>query len=567
MASTALFTAALLAGTFAVSSPSEAEGIWYPKGLTNPVRVVAGTSPLIITANTSFNLPYTFVANTELAIIGINGGQARVVIDSFAGSSSLTGRRANGTITAPTALLLNENLVSFTGRGYGATAYSTASDAAINISAAENYTDAAHGTYIGFNTTPVGSIVPAENMRIGGPGVPSGAVSLFAQKGALTFNPSSLAYSGAFTVGTDNLIAQNHTWTGSATPTVGGGFFTNYAFEVFNLNTGAERTGIYLASGNMYTNSTANLYTMDVSASVQQTPANIGLEAHAGRFATFGNFPMGGILGLESGTIVGLKASTDVNAAAAYLNEVMSLEVTNNHNATNVAKYNYGIELFATGVTQASGEHAAIGIGGIGVGGGWKTVLALGTPNRGSPCGATCSLISADTTYNATRGIDFRNVTFSGNTFDDGKVTISSAGAIATTNTATPSITSGDITQNNTGNWRFTLGGAGSLFLLKSSGGTNIITSGATGTTIIGNIVLPSGAITTGGGTFTASTGELGMTKITASGTAPGAGTAKFDVVAGTAGGSCKLIMYAGTSATPVTVVDNVGAGCQGFLV
>ncbi len=45
-------------------------------------------------------------------------------------------------------------------------------------------------------------------------------------------------------------------------------------------------------------------------------------------------------------------------------------------------------------------------------------------------------------------------------------------------------------------------------------------------------------------------------------GTAPGAGTAKFAVVAGTSGGTCKLIMYAGTSTTPTTVIDNVGAGC-----
>jgi hypothetical protein len=59
----------------------------------------------------------------------------------------------------------------------------------------------------------------------------------------------------------------------------------------------------------------------------------------------------------------------------------------------------------------------------------------------------------------------------------------------------------------------------------------------------------------TGGGEFVAS-------KITASGAAPGAAKMKFDVVAGTTAGTCKLIAYAGTSTTPVTVVDNVGSGC-----
>ena len=60
----------------------------------------------------------------------------------------------------------------------------------------------------------------------------------------------------------------------------------------------------------------------------------------------------------------------------------------------------------------------------------------------------------------------------------------------------------------------------------------------------------------------TVSAGEFGATKIAASGVAPGAGFAKMEWVAGTAGGSCKLIAYAGTSATPVTIVDNVGTGC-----
>lgn len=61
---------------------------------------------------------------------------------------------------------------------------------------------------------------------------------------------------------------------------------------------------------------------------------------------------------------------------------------------------------------------------------------------------------------------------------------------------------------------------------------------------------------------FTLATGELGGAKISASGTAPGAGSAKMAWVAGTNAGSCKLISYAGTSTTPVTIVDNVGSGC-----
>jgi hypothetical protein len=63
---------------------------------------------------------------------------------------------------------------------------------------------------------------------------------------------------------------------------------------------------------------------------------------------------------------------------------------------------------------------------------------------------------------------------------------------------------------------------------------------------------------------LTLNAGEQGMAKITASGSAPGAAGAKFEVVCGTNAGSAKMIMYAGTSTTPVTIIDNVGSGVTG---
>jgi hypothetical protein len=57
------------------------------------------------------------------------------------------------------------------------------------------------------------------------------------------------------------------------------------------------------------------------------------------------------------------------------------------------------------------------------------------------------------------------------------------------------------------------------------------------------------------------SQGELGLSTITASGTAPGAGGVKFEAVCGTTAGTAKIIAYAGTSTTPVTIVDRIGSG------
>jgi hypothetical protein len=72
-----------------------------------------------------------------------------------------------------------------------------------------------------------------------------------------------------------------------------------------------------------------------------------------------------------------------------------------------------------------------------------------------------------------------------------------------------------------------------------------------------------SHAVVIGGSTtFAGTNGELGFPKITASGTAPGAGNTKVEWTAGTNAGTCKMIAYAGTSTTPVTIVDNVGTGC-----
>lgn len=71
-----------------------------------------------------------------------------------------------------------------------------------------------------------------------------------------------------------------------------------------------------------------------------------------------------------------------------------------------------------------------------------------------------------------------------------------------------------------------------------------------------------TGNVWNDGKTILSGAGQLQMSKMTASASAPGAGKMRFEVVAGTAGGSCKLVAYAGTSTTASVVLDNVGSGC-----
>lgn len=63
---------------------------------------------------------------------------------------------------------------------------------------------------------------------------------------------------------------------------------------------------------------------------------------------------------------------------------------------------------------------------------------------------------------------------------------------------------------------------------------------------------------------LTLASGELGLEKVAASGSAPGTLGGKFALVCGTGPGTAKVIAYAGTSTTPVTIADNIGAGVNG---
>lgn len=66
------------------------------------------------------------------------------------------------------------------------------------------------------------------------------------------------------------------------------------------------------------------------------------------------------------------------------------------------------------------------------------------------------------------------------------------------------------------------------------------------------------------GTALTLTQGAIGMSKMTASGSAPGASGLKLEVVCGTNAGSAKITALAGTSTTPVTVLDNIGSGVTG---
>jgi hypothetical protein len=75
-------------------------------------------------------------------------------------------RLARGTLTSPTAVQLNDTVLSMEGYGYGATGYSADAMAYIRGKAAENWTDSAQGTNLIFTTTNKLSATPTDKIEI-----------------------------------------------------------------------------------------------------------------------------------------------------------------------------------------------------------------------------------------------------------------------------------------------------------------------------------------------------------------------------------------------------------------
>jgi len=181
---------------------------------------------------------------------------------------------------------------------------------------------------------------------------------------------------------------------------------------------------------------------------------------------------------------------------------------------------------------------AANGTNTLFVAGGFVGVNATGVINTNDKLAMTsnANAVTSATFKNGSNGASAASAVFIGNDADGAKVTMQVNG-------------SGNSGGNGANS--FTVTSKNSMFLV---GGTS---------TGIG--INTSGGVQIGSSTLlTLAQGEVGLPKITASGSAPGAAGLKFEAVCGTNAGTAKIITYAGTSTTPVTVVDNVGSGVTG---
>jgi hypothetical protein len=105
-------------------------------------------------------------SGTILHLAAADGAAARLAINAFGGAPIIDFFRADNIAATPSPLQADERIFGLMGTGYGATGYSATPRVAVNGYSSQIWTDAAQGTYLNFETTANGSVLPTERMRI-----------------------------------------------------------------------------------------------------------------------------------------------------------------------------------------------------------------------------------------------------------------------------------------------------------------------------------------------------------------------------------------------------------------
>jgi len=134
------------------------------------------------------------------ALVEISSNSSNFLTITAHGTSQVPGIRiihSRGTLASPTATQSADTLFSITGRGYGATTYSTSGRGGINLIAAENFTDSAQGTILQLVTTAIGATTGTERLRIDSAGVVGTGAAAFAN----VTTAGTIVATGGFAVG------------------------------------------------------------------------------------------------------------------------------------------------------------------------------------------------------------------------------------------------------------------------------------------------------------------------------------------------------------------------------
>ena len=153
----------VFAGSSGVYSQNNTKLFWDNTNNRLGVNTGSPQTQLTILSNSQTVTPTAALpAGTDVYIVGANAANTRITQDAYGtGAYGIyTARSARGTAASPTASQSGDTLSQFTGRGYGATGFGTASTGRFDVTAAENFTDTAQGTYASVFVTAIGANSP-----------------------------------------------------------------------------------------------------------------------------------------------------------------------------------------------------------------------------------------------------------------------------------------------------------------------------------------------------------------------------------------------------------------------
>jgi len=291
----------VFAGASGVYSQNNAKFFWDNTNNRLGINTVTPQTQLTVVSNTQTTTPSAALpAGTDLYIVGANSANTRITQDAYGTGNYpvYTGRQARGTAASPTATQSGDTLAQFTGRGYGATVFATASTGYFSVSAAENFTDTAQGTYASIFTTATGGNSATEAFRFG----PAGQLGI----GGATYGTS-----GQFLLSGGASAAP--TWTTVTLATLGG---------VVPVASGGTNITSYTVGDLLYASASTTLSKLsDVATGSVLVSGGVGVAP------AWSNSPT--VTALTTGSISNSGNTTNTGTGSRFLADFTNATITN----------------------------------------------------------------------------------------------------------------------------------------------------------------------------------------------------------------------------------------------